>query len=65
MGKFHSKRIKLDIFNLQKSIPVNKLLFGLIIVMFAFGLYLVLAVTRVDTEQQMAQKIFYFHVPSA
>lgn len=65
MGKFHSKSIKLNIFNLQISIPVNKLLFGLIIVMFAFGLYLVLVVTRVDAEQQMAQKIFYFHVPSA
>ncbi|MEE2876954.1 MAG: cytochrome c biogenesis protein [Candidatus Neomarinimicrobiota bacterium] len=28
-------------------------------------LYLVLAVTRIDPDQQMAQKIFYYHVPSA
>lgn len=28
-------------------------------------LYLVLFVTRIDPQQQMAQKIFYYHVPSA
>ena len=38
---------------------------GAIAVLWITVLYLVLSVTRIDPEQQMAQKIFYYHVPSA
>ena len=43
----------------------NKLIAIAIAVLWLVVLYLVLAVTRIDPEQQMAQKIFYYHVPSA
>ena len=43
----------------------NKL-FGLLIIFSWLALnYFVLFVTRIDPYQEMAQKIFYFHVPSA
>jgi heme exporter protein C len=43
----------------------NKVMAIAIAVLWVVVLYLVLAVTRIDPEQQMAQKIFYYHVPSA
>ena len=43
----------------------NKVMAIAIAVLWLVVLYLVLAVTRIDPEQQMAQKIFYYHVPSA
>ncbi|MFQ6674410.1 MAG: cytochrome c biogenesis protein, partial [Fidelibacterota bacterium] len=43
----------------------SKVLLGTIVSLAVIGLYLVLSVTRVDPDQQMAQKIFYYHVPSA
>lgn len=43
----------------------TRLLAGTISVMAVVGFYLVMAVTRIDPDQQMAQKIFYYHVPSA
>ncbi len=43
----------------------NKLIAIAIAVLWLGVLYLVLAVTRIDPEQEMAQKIFYYHVPSA
>lgn len=43
----------------------TRLLAGMISVMAVVGFYLVMAVTRIDPDQQMAQKIFYYHVPSA
>ena len=52
MESFHSKQS-------------YKLMVGAIAVLWITVLYLVLSVTRIDPEQQMAQKIFYYHVPSA
>ncbi|HHZ80318.1 MAG TPA: cytochrome C assembly protein [Candidatus Marinimicrobia bacterium] len=52
MESFHSKQS-------------SKLMVGAIAVLWITVLYLVLSVTRIDPEQQMAQKIFYYHVPSA
>ena len=52
MESFHSKQS-------------TKLMVGAIAVLWITVLYLVLSVTRIDPEQQMAQKIFYYHVPSA
>tara|TARA_X000001036_G_C20671258_1_gene802559 strand:+ start:1532 stop:2233 length:702 start_codon:yes stop_codon:yes gene_type:complete len=43
----------------------NKLYGLLIIFLWLLLSYLVLFVTRIDPNQEMAQKIFYFHVPSA
>ncbi|MFQ6674950.1 MAG: cytochrome c biogenesis protein [Fidelibacterota bacterium] len=43
----------------------TKILAATIGVMAVAGFYLVLNVTRIDPDQQMAQKIFYYHVPSA
>ena len=43
----------------------NKLYSLLIIFLWLLLSYLVLFVTRIDPSQEMAQKIFYFHVPSA
>ncbi len=43
----------------------NRIMAIAISVLWLVVLYLVLAVTRIDPDQQMAQKIFYYHVPSA
>ena len=43
----------------------SKVLFSFIVLLFVIVLVLVLAVTRIDPDQQMAQKILYYHVPSA
>ena len=43
----------------------SKVTAGVLAVFWVVVLYLVLNVTRIDPDQQMAQKIFYYHVPSA
>ena len=43
----------------------NKLYGLFIIFLWLLLSYFVLFVTRIDPNQEMAQKIFYFHVPSA
>ena len=43
----------------------SKVMAGILAVFWIVVLYLVLNVTRIDPDQQMAQKIFYYHVPSA
>ncbi|MFQ6615937.1 MAG: cytochrome c biogenesis protein [Fidelibacterota bacterium] len=43
----------------------TRVLAGAVSVMAAVAFYLVLKVARIDPDQQMAQKIFYYHVPSA
>lgn len=43
----------------------SKVMAGILAVFWVVVLYLVLNVTRIDPDQQMAQKIFYYHVPSA
>ena len=43
----------------------SKVTAGIVAVFWVVVLYLVLNVTRIDPDQQMAQKIFYYHVPSA
>ena len=52
MKSFHSRR--------SSKITTTILAFLWVIL-----LYPVLVVTRIDPDQQMAQKIFYYHVPSA
>jgi len=43
----------------------SKVLLAFIVASAAVCLFLVLEKTRIDPDQQMAQKIFYYHVPSA
>ncbi len=43
----------------------SKVLLSLIVASAAVCLFLVLEKTRIDPDQQMAQKIFYYHVPTA
>ena len=42
-----------------------KIFVSIIIILCLLVFYLVLFATRIDPQQQMAQKIFYYHVPSA
>ena len=43
----------------------SKVAAGILALLWVVLLYPVLIVTRIDPDQQMAQKIFYYHVPSA
>ena len=43
----------------------NQLWLGLASVLMLIDLYLIIFVTPIHPEQQWAQRIFYFHVPSA
>ena len=43
----------------------SKVAAGILVLLWVVLLYPVLIVTRIDPDQQMAQKIFYYHVPSA
>ena len=52
MGSFHSRQS-------------SKVAAGILALLWVVLLYPVLIVTRIDPDQQMAQKIFYYHVPSA
>ena len=52
MGSFHSRQS-------------SKVAAGILALLWVILLYPVLIVTRIDPDQQMAQKIFYYHVPSA
>ena len=52
MGSFHSRQS-------------SKVAAGILVLLWVVLLYPVLIVTRIDPDQQMAQKIFYYHVPSA
>ena len=52
MGSFHSKHS-------------SKVAAGILALLLVVLLYPILIVTRIDPDQQMAQKIFYYHVPSA
>jgi hypothetical protein len=52
MGSFHSRYS-------------SKVAAGILALLWVVLLYPILIVTRIDPLQQMAQKIFYYHVPSA
>ena len=52
MGSFHSRQS-------------SKVAAGILALLWVVLPYPVLIVTRIDPDQQMAQKIFYYHVPSA
>ena len=43
----------------------SKVMASIVAILWLLVLYSVLFLTRVDPQQQMAQKIFYYHVPSA
>ena len=43
----------------------SKVAAGILALFWVVLLYPILIVTRIDPDQQMAQKIFYYHVPSA
>ena len=52
MGVFHSRHS-------------SKVAASILALLWIVLLYPILIVTRIDPDQQMAQKIFYYHVPSA
>ena len=43
----------------------SKVAAGILALLWVVLLYPMLIMTRIDPDQQMAQKIFYYHVPSA
>ena len=43
----------------------NKIHFALVLLMYLIGFYAILVISPIEPDQQMAQKIFYLHVPAA